>query len=173
MRQLILLALPLLAACGEGRDATGAAALPEDGAPDAVVANAQAAAEPQQWFERRDPDGDWAGYGPPFSEAAFSLRCERAAGRLVFNTTEMPRSGPGETVMHLKADGFDQSIDAIANEDGLPNTDAAVPADAPWLAQLLAASGTLTVRVGGGDPLDVPISEPFRALIRDCAAGRR
>lgn len=165
MRALIFFALPVLAGCGgESQPNRAASALEADAAAPAQVA-------PQQWFERSDADGGWAGYGPPFSEAAFSLLCERAAGRLVFNTTEMPPSGPGATIMHLSANDLDQSIAATANEDGLPNTVASVPADTPWLSRLIAASGTLSVRVGDSDPLTVPIGAPLRSLIRDCARG--
>ncbi len=87
----------------------------------------------------------------------------------MFNVLEMPPSGAGPTQMRLSADGFSQTLPAKASDEGLPNTDAPVPADSEWLAQLASASGNLSIAVGGGDPLSVPIGEPLRALIRDCA----
>lgn len=120
-----------------------------------------------QWFTKTHRERPWAGFGPPYSEAAFSARCERE--QLVFNTTEMPPSGPGQTQMRLSFGGRTQALSATASEQGLPSTDAAVPADAEWLQSLASASGDLTMTVGGSDPLSVPISEPLTSLILDCA----
>ena len=124
------------------------------------------AVEPGQWFERTSPEDRWAGFGPPNSEATFSARCE--GEQLVLSTTEVPRSGPGQTTMHLSATGVDESIRATASNEGLPNTEAPVPADAAWLEKLQSASGNLTVSVAGGEALVVPISGPLTSLIGDC-----
>lgn len=185
MRRLLFLSgALLLCACSDDAGelpANGNAAASEALDTPALTNNAEAsrgAADPpagatnragSQWFSKYDGGDSWSGYGPPFSEAAFSARCERKAGRLVFNTAEMPPSGPGRTEMLLSADGFEQSLPAEASEEGLPNTSAAVDADADWLSRLASLSGDLTVRVGGSDPLTVPIGEPLRSLIRDCA----
>ena len=126
----------------------------------------QGGAEQGQWFERTSAEGRWAGFGPPNSEASFSARCE--GERLVLSTTEVPSSGPGTTTMHLSANGVDESIPATASDEGLPNTEASVPADAGWLEQLQSASGELTVRVAGGEALVVPVSTPLTSLIADC-----
>lgn len=127
---------------------------------------ALAAPAGHQWFTRAGAGNAWAGFGPPNSEAAFSVRCE--GERLVFSTTEMPPSGAGSTEMLLNAGSFSQTLSAEASEEGLPNTEASVAADAQWLPQLASASGNLTVTVGGSDPLVVPIADPLVSLIRDC-----
>ena len=132
----------------------------------APVASARPAAT-GQWFSRDEPGGGWAGFGPPYSEAFFSARCE--SGRVIFNVLEMPPTGGGPTQMQLTAQGVSETVPAQASDEGLPNTDSPVAADAPWLAQLASASGNLSVTVGGGDALTVPIGEPLRALIRACA----
>lgn len=178
MRHLLIIAVAALAACArtepveessEELDAQALAA--EEAASQARTAaasqeEAPAAASGNQWFTRTAAGSPWAGYGPPNSEAAFSVRCE--GERLVFNTTEMPPSGPGDTQIEISADGFSQELSAEASEQGLPNTEASVPADAEWLSQLTSASGSLAVTVGGSDPLTVPIADPMVALIRDC-----
>ncbi len=112
--------------------------------------------------------GAVGGVRAAYSEAGFSVRCE--GERLVFNTLEMPPSGPGKTEMRLSADRFSRTLSAEASEDGLPSTSSAVPADADWLRELVTASGNLTVTVGGSDPMAVPLAEPLKSLIRDCAA---
>ena len=125
-----------------------------------------AAPSGHQWFTRAEAGNAWAGYGPPNSEAAFSVRCE--GDQLVFNTTEMPPSGPGATTMRIEAGSFSQELSAQASEEGLPNTEASVPADTQWLSQLASASGNLSVTVGGSDPVVAPIADPLVSLIRDC-----
>lgn len=181
MRQLLIITAAALAACAEGEQVTET---PEDievnisspgdsaglnGADNAIAPEEQAAQgqpAPGQWFTRTRAEGPWAGYGPPRSEAAFSVRCE--GEQVVFSTIEMPPSGPGPTEMQLAGAGLNQTLSAQATEDGMPNTEASVPATAEWLSRLESASGNLTVTVGGSDPLIVPISEPLTSLIRDC-----
>lgn len=178
MRQLCTIAAALaLTACAETEQVGNMAELeaarssnvpgtPGGAASNAVAPDPAAAVEPGQWFERNSAEGRWAGFGPPNSEASFSVRCE--GERLVFSTTEVPRSGPGPTTMTLSAAGVEQSLDAQASEEGLPNSQASVPAGASWLQQLQSASGDLTVTVAGGEPIIVPISNPLTSLIGDC-----
>lgn len=185
MRHLLALAIAAaaLGACaqgGEGGEAAQDAGLNAGTAATAdadrlhnEAAGAERARPPgeasgQRWFAKTHKLGPWAGYGRPYSEAGFSVRCE--GERLVFNTLEMPPSGPGKTEMRLSADGFSRTLSAEASEEGLPSTSSALPADADWLRELVAASGNLTVTVGGSDPMVVPLAEPLKSLIRDCAA---
>ena len=177
MRQLLIIAAAALAACAESEQVTetteeieanistpgGAADLNEA---DSAIATGQIAQGEPRWFTRTTVEGPWAGYGPPTSEAAFSVRCE--AERLIFNTTEMPPSGPGQTEMQLAAAGFSETLTAQATEEGLPHTEASVPVSTEWLGQLESASGDLTVTVGESDPLTVPIGQPLTSLISDC-----
>lgn len=184
MRNLILIGATALAACASGEESNlssieGNAAETAQALADNVTGGGNASQPARneigpgpaiggssQWFERDNREGRWAGYGPPASEAAFSVRCQR--GQLIFSTTEMPPSGAGATTMQVSAAGVEQSLAAEASEEGLPNTEAAVSADSQWLTRLASASGDLTVRVGSSDPLTVPISDPLTALIRDC-----
>lgn len=180
MRYLLIIGAAALAACAsgeeanlsslEGNEAQTAQALADDvtGGGGNNAASHPAAGGPNQWFERTSQGEAWAGYGPPVSEAAFSVRCDSGADRLIFSTTEMPRSGPGSTTMQMAAAGIDESLPAEASEEGLPNTEASVEPEAGWLTKLIAASGDLRVRVGGGEPIVVPISDPLTSLIRDC-----
>ena len=180
MRYLMLIGAAALAACASGEEANlssiegnadqTAQALADDvtGGGANNAASQPAPGSPSQWFERTSEGEQWAGYGPPFSEAVFSVRCERGGGRLIFTTTEIPRSGPGSTTMQLSAAGVDESLAAEASEEGLPNTEASVSADADWLNRLESASGDLRVRVGGGDPLVIPTSDQLRSVVRDC-----
>ena len=168
MHKCWIIAVALVSACGENEGADLPEPTASSGDPRARPAESPESARPMegQWFARVNREGPWAGFGPPNSEAAFSARCEQ--GAMIFSTTEMPPSGPGETMMHLSAPGIEQSIPAVASEQGLPNTDARVEPSAQWLAKLQAASGNLSVRVGESDSLTVPISEPLTSLIRDC-----
>jgi len=176
MRQIAIIATLAVCACADSKPVVQnseelqevAQSAPEPGSNPAANETGEQPAQPQQqWFERTEGGQAWASYGPPNSEAAFSVRCE--GRRLVFNTTEMPSSGPGRTQMQLSAPGVSRTLDAQATEGGLPNTEAAVPADAQWLEQLAATTGDLSVTVGGdGEPLVVPVGEPLTALIRDC-----
>ncbi|MGI8704637.1 MAG: hypothetical protein ACR2JJ_02380 [Sphingomicrobium sp.] len=177
MRQLLIITSAALAACAQAEQVTetteeieasisspgGAAGLNDV---DSRIASNQALQGESRWFARATVQGPWAGYGPPTSEAAFSVRCE--AERLVFNTTEMPPSGAGPTEMQLAAVGLNQSLTAQASEEGLPNTEASVAATTEWLGRLESASGDLTVTVGESNPLVVPIGEPLTSLISDC-----
>lgn len=173
----MIIAAAALAACAQSEQVTetteeieanistpgGAAELNEA---DRAIASGELAQGESRWFTRTTVQGPWAGYGPPASEAAFSVRCE--AERLIFNTTEMPPSGPGQTQMQLAASGFSETLTAQATEEGLPNTEASVPVGTEWLGQLESASGDLTVTVGESEPLTVPLSEPLTSLISDC-----
>jgi hypothetical protein len=123
---------------------------------------------PSQWFVRSGKQGDWAGYGPPYSEPTVSVRCDRENNRLVFRTIAMPRSGAGETTIQLSVPGLDQEISAQADEEGLPGTEASVPTDAEWLERLVTASGSLTIRAGSSDAIVVPVGQQLTSLIRDC-----
>ena len=158
MRLRLLLPVLTLAGCGERTEAP----------PQPPVV---AATEPGQWFARKTEGGEWAGFGVPYSEAVFSVRCELGPERITFNTTDMPPSGAGATVMQLSASGVEKTIAAEARVEGLENTDAAVAASEPWLQQLAAAGGNLSVGVGGGEPLLVPIGEAMTSLIRRCRSG--
>ena len=183
MRSLLICGAAALAACasdeeanlssidGNGSETAQSLADNVTGGGGNTAASEPAVGGPGRWFERRNQREAWAGYGPPFSEAMFSARCE--GGRLILSTTEMPPSGPGSTTMQLSAAGVDESLPAEAGEEGLPSTEATVAADAEWLTRLVSASGDLTVRVGGSDPLVVPIGQPLTSLIRDCSRLQR
>ena len=178
MRYLTIIGAALLAGCAQSEQVDEFNQVNYD--PESIAAAAENAAQrngqttadpvvggPNQWFSKTNQEGPWAGYGPPNSEAVFSARCE--SGVLHFNTTELPRSGAGETTMTVAAQGVDETIPAQASEQGLPHTEATVPADAAWLQRLTSASGNLTVRVAESEPIVVPISQPLTSLIRDCA----
>ena len=179
MRYLLIIAAAALVGCAEAEQVTEVpegevdVTLASPSGPQAGNGNGTDQARPAvgepapgQWFSRAGAEDRWAGYGPPNSEASFSVRCE--GEQLVFSTIEMPRSGPGPTDINISAAGFNETLAAEASEEGLPNTEATVAANSPWLARLASASGDLTVRVGGGSPLIVPIAEPLTSLIRDC-----
>jgi hypothetical protein len=131
--------------------------------------SASIGATDSQWSARSDQAGPWAGYGVPFSEAVFSARCE--GGQLIMNTTEMPPTGAGRTTMSVSGQRIDENLNAVAREDGLPNTEASVNANSQWLDRLASASGNLSIQVGGSAPITVPIGEPLTSLVRDCRSG--
>lgn len=168
--------LLMLGACSEKADESAAPAVEEPvqersnaEAVNSAEAPAPAGGGGYQWFSRNEGGDGWAGYGPPFSETEFSARCERKSGQIVFNTAEVPPTGAGPTVMHVSAEGLAETIPAVTREDGLPHSSAEVDAGAEWLARLARVSGDLKIRVGDSDGLTVPISQPLRSLIRDCA----
>lgn len=172
MRHLSIIAAAALAACASGEQGNQSAVDQSNVVEPAARADANHAVsqpvvgDPPQWFSRNDAGQRWAGYGPPFSEAEFSAYCE--GGRLVFNTTAVPRTGAGRTTMRVSAAGVDETLPAETNEDGLPNTSATVEPGADWLGRLAGASGELTIQVGDTEPLVVPIGDPLTSLIRDC-----
>lgn len=183
MRSLLIIGAAALAACasdeeanlssvdGNGSETAQSLADNVTGGGGNIAASERSVGGPNQWFERRNQREAWAGYGPPFSHAMFSARCE--GGRLIFSTTQMPPSGPGSTTMQLSAAGVDENVPAEASEQGLPSTEASVKADAEWLTRLASATGNLTVRTGGSDPLAVPVGQPLTSLIRDCSRPQR
>lgn len=177
MRQLAIIAFAALAACArsepvdESRQVEDGASVIDTSAEEAAGEESANTASPAlssgfQWFARTDERGPWAGYGPPNSETVFSARCE--GDEIVFSTTDMPPSGPGETQMQLNADGISETLIAQASEEGLPQTQASAPADAQWLSQLASTAGNLTVTVGVSGPQLVPISEELVSLIEEC-----
>lgn len=179
MRKLLAIATAaaILAACGEiqrsNDDAAGTAPdlretedTGEANAPaDRRVARA-VETEPGEWRYKKSNGYPWAGFGPPASEAVFTISCQK--GQVVFGHAVDLDGGQADMV--LKADGETAPVKLIDVEGALPMAEGALPANSVFIDTLLNTDSAFTVEVEGGKFSLRPAPE-YRQVIRECRAG--
>ena len=139
----------------------GSAALPAPELDGAAMAEGH-------WRFQVSADGDQAIFGTPGEAAAFTLRCDAGAGRMVFSRAAAGQSGgtlqiiasDGAATFPAKADGHGR----IRASDFIRDT---------FLTQVLAeAEGRIGVRIGSGPTLAMPADPVIGQTIKRCAAPR-
>lgn len=117
-----------------------------------------------QWFAKTERGAPMALFGPPQTEAGFSVRCEGAS--LVFARGVNVEPGPVE--MRLMAGGETRTITAQARTDPLPQVTGRLPADDPFAATLAQAREPIAVQVGDGASFRMPAHETLREVVGNC-----
>lgn len=175
------LALLALAACGgvpgDAPPATDEASDYDSssGLADPVDEQMQAARSEEQ-DERTMASGRWVAdelagspaalFGPPASEAVFSVRCDREARELVFSRGA--RRPEGEIEMQLLTEGAERTLVGRSQPEPLPRITARLPADDAFADRLADLAEPLTIRIADEDGLTVPAGEEFRRVVADC-----
>jgi len=119
-----------------------------------------------RWRFQVSADGDQAIFGTPGEAAAFTLRCDADARRMIFSRAADGQSGT--TLQIIAADGaatFPAKTDGhgrIVTSDFVVDT---------FLTQVLAeADGRIGVRIGAGPTLAMPSDPIVGQTIKRCAA---
>ena len=121
-----------------------------------------------RWRFQVSAGGDQAIFGTPGEPAAFTLRCDAAARRVIFSRAADGESGT--TLQIVAASGaatFPATLDGhgrIKADDFVQDT---------FLTQVLAtAKGRIGVRIGAGRTLAMPSDPVIGQTIKRCAAPR-
>lgn len=107
-------------------------------------------------------------FGPPESEAQFSMRC-RDGGGLVLQRAGIVPEGAVQMMM-VSVDGANAQFAVNETGDEMPLLTAIIPDNEPFLDMLRDAAGPLTIRVGGGSPLVLPPNPEIGELVETCLA---
>lgn len=182
MRKLLLIATAaaVLAACGEAQrssDTQQAASPPEAPAQESAQPEAKnqtddrqvaraVETEPGEWYYKKSNGYPWSGFGPPASEAVFTISCRR--GQIVFGHTVDLDGGQADMV--LKADGDAAPVKLIDLKSELPMAEGALPANSVFIDTLLNTESAFTVEIEDGSFSLRPAPE-YRQVIRECRAG--
>lgn len=139
----------------------GSAALPAPELEGVATANGR-------WRFQVSAEGDQAVFGMPGEPAAFTLRCDAAARRMIFS-----RAAAGESGATLQIIGADGAATFAAEPDGHGRIKASDFVQDTFLTQVLAeAEGRIGVRIGSGRTLAMPSDPVIGQTIKRCAAPR-
>lgn len=139
----------------------GSAALPAPELDGVATANGR-------WRFQVSAEGDQAIFGLPGQPAAFAMRCEAEARRMIFSRAAASESGT--TLQIIATDG---AATLAAKPDGHGRIQASDFAHDTFLTQVLAeAKGRIGVRIGAGATLAMPSDPVIGQTIKRCAAPR-
>lgn len=172
----------LLAACGDSEpvDEAEPATVPPDAVPPDIRSSdtttaaeagpgGTAAPDPVaegQWFASHLSGAPAAMFGPPGSEASFSVRCE--GDELVFaRAVRLPQ---GSASMRLTVDGVSRTIPAESAPEPLPLATGRLDAGSAFAALLGETTRPIAVTVEGGPSLRVPADPALLDVVNDCRA---
>ncbi len=179
MRAAATAAFLLVAACGAGSDPAGEESrLAGDAGGPAPAGPAQTSPAPElenaplamgSWFFR-ERDGEAAAlFGPPASEAVFTIRCDAQAGQVHFL-----RSGRLEddaATMRLVADDGSVTLDARRSGTQLPQVESVLTAGAPFVRTLARETARLGVAIGEESLLVMPGDAAIGRALGGCVEG--
>ncbi|WP_156320167.1 hypothetical protein [Croceibacterium atlanticum] len=117
-----------------------------------------------EWISKQLAGNPAVLFGPPGTEASFSVGCED--GELVFSRSVLVE--PGETDMRLMAGGEIRTLDGTAQAEPLPRVTARLPAGDPFATILAGLDAPFAVSVAGGPSFRMPPSDAFRRVVADC-----
>ena len=118
---------------------------------------------PGVWTYAQDARGSIAMFGTPGSNAAFTLRCDKANARIYAS-----RPGVAAGRMTLRATTGARAYDAVPTGMQPPYVAVALaPAD-PQLDALAFSRGRILVGLDGADDLILPIWPEFTRVVEDC-----
>lgn len=119
-----------------------------------------------RWFGKEIAGRPAALFGPPETEAQFTIRC--AGEYLVLSRGIAMREGP--VSMALMAGGKQRTVKAQAHEEPRPDIEGRLPADDEFSAILAETSNPVAVRIEDGPALRMPASDVMRDVVRQCRA---
>jgi hypothetical protein len=119
---------------------------------------------PGAWVYSSEASGSQALFGPPASEAAFIVRCERSSGRVI-----LAREGTSRgNALTIRTSALSRSLPATARTEPLAYVSASLGARDPLLDSMAFSRGRFTVEMAGAPMLVIPAwPEPAR-VIEDC-----
>ncbi len=181
MRKLLLIATAaaVLAACGEAQRSSDshAASQREAVAQESAPAEVQSRGddrqvarsvktEPGEWHYKTSNGYPWAGFGPPASEAVFTISCQR--GQIVFGHAIDLNGNDAE--MTISAGGETNPVRLTDLNAELPMAEGSVPANSMFIDALLDTEQAFSVKIDDRDFTFRPARE-YRQVIRECRAG--
>ena len=119
-----------------------------------------------RWFADRMAGMDAALFGPPESDARFSVRCDEAAGELILTRSERARTGSVE--MRLMAEGVSRTIRATSTPEPVPTVTGRLAANDRFTALLAGTDDPIAVVIGDGAPYRMPAAEALRDVVAGC-----
>ena len=117
-----------------------------------------------QWFAKTERGVPMAMFGPPQSEALFSIRCEESELVVARGVT----TEDDTVTMDLTAGGETRTIVATARQDPLPRVTGSLLENDPFADMLASVAQPITVRVGDGPSLRIPAHEHLRQVAANC-----
>lgn len=121
-----------------------------------------------RWRFQVSAGGDQATFGTPGEPAAFTMRCDADARRMIFS-----RAATGQTGATLQIVASDGAATFPAKPDGHGRIVASDFVVDTFLTQVLAeAEGRIGVRIGAGLTLAMPSDPVVGQTIKRCAAPR-
>lgn len=120
---------------------------------------------PGDWFYQPTATGGTARFGPPQSEARFSMTCDRNT-----RTVSLIRAGssPVAVQMRIRAETGDRLLDAIPMGGQMPALVARLAANDPFLDAIAFSQGRFAVEVQGLEALYLPAWPEISRVIEDC-----
>ncbi len=126
------------------------------------------ATAPGRWRIDRATTGDAALFGDGAKGPGFGIRCDRAAGRLLFVRAGTSNAGMLRIITSTGAAGFPAAPRHFA-----PGVIASVPIGDPFLTNVLAgATGRIGVKLGTAPTFAVPADTVIGRVIGECVALR-
>lgn len=122
------------------------------------------AATPGNWTYRAESAGSVALFGPAAGEPRFSIRCDRAGGRIMF---ARPGGVAGQGAMTIRTSG-DAATWPVTPAAGAAATVAIRAANDAMLDQIAYSRGRFMVEVAGMEPLYLPAWGEVSRVIEDC-----
>ena len=125
-----------------------------------------APATPGDWFYRRSASGrSFAGYGPPFAEPVFLVRCDQTR-RVV--TLERESEIATSMQMQIRTETGDRLLTALPTGADLPSIAVSLPVNDPLLDMIAISKGRFAVEIPGMDNLYLPSWPEITRVIEDC-----
>lgn len=118
-----------------------------------------------EWFTKRMAGAPAALFGPPESEAAFTVRC---AGRDLVFTRGVRIAEGGPVDMTLMAGGETRRIEATAKTDPLPSVTGRMEASDPFAQILGSTTQPIAIAVDNGPTFSMPSSAGMREVVSNC-----
>ncbi len=120
-----------------------------------------------EWVEKPIAGAPAALFGPPESEAVFTVRCE---GNVLGFDRAVLVDGGGQVDMALMAGGESRNVTAAALSGPLPRVTGTLPANDPFAEVLAGTNQTIAVSVDGGPAFTMPASPIMRGVVSNCGS---
>ena len=120
---------------------------------------------PGDWVYRRDTRGSIAFYGVPGSDAALTLRCDRAAAQLYLSKRDATGTG---TAITIRTSSTLRTLAAQPTGGTQPYVAVALAPRDTLLDAIAFSRGRFIVEQAGQAPLVVPSWAEFGRVVEDC-----
>lgn len=126
-------------------------------------------AEPMQgaWYYKDTPGGPVALFGPPNTEASFTLRCDSQGERVAISFPAGRNLTP-QMGYTLELGPETRSFDADLQDQGLTLYQDYLPLDDPWVEKLEDYDGNIRFTAEARSPMTLPASTEMQRAIQRC-----